>query len=100
MVRLKVPPRKKKDLTYSVSIPYGSIKSSFEEYFVELQEIVSIPYGSIKSYTLFASYSNTFVSIPYGSIKRSWRRAFPMFSSAVSIPYGSIKSRGYTPDFW
>ena len=48
MVRLKVRPGFFADVLLSISIPYGSIKSSVQVVY-SLSPPISIPYGSIKS---------------------------------------------------
>ena len=53
----------------TISIPYGSIKSAYRQR-CELQILISIPYGSIKSSEYCSSSPALVISIPYGSIKR------------------------------
>ena len=49
MVRLKGCPAGRTILLWSISIPYGSIKSAIAGAFTGTQLGISIPYGSIKS---------------------------------------------------
>ena len=52
-----------------ISIPYGSIKSMFDDVANNFVGI-SIPYGSIKSSGELIRTGTCQISIPYGSIKR------------------------------
>ena len=62
-----------------ISIPYGSIKRSFQSHFVQLKFLISIPYGSIKSPHRRGRCRQNHISIPYGSIK-----SFPIFRNIIS----------------
>ena len=53
MVRLKESLKREKNCEELISIPYGSIKSSYTKLFAAIRAI-SIPYGSIKRCSLIA----------------------------------------------
>ena len=76
MVRLKACSIYRISLSYKISIPYGSIKSTSLGYLRKSVHI-SIPYGSIKSPQCLWQYNSLYlISIPYGSIKRDVLRAY------------------------
>ena len=100
---------------YSISIPYGSIKSHIPSKPYKSDDKISIPYGSIKRIPKWQPNPLYWqISIPYGSIKstnkgiaclhsisfqflmvqlKAGRAGISPRRWGISIPYGSIKRR-------